>query len=103
MTYHEEFLELWALWDKKQKKAESQEAWKMKPLDCPPHSELKAILKQHRDWHRANTELPFIPCLVSWFAGRRWEDELESPEHERAKLIQQRAESFGFVDTRYLQ
>jgi hypothetical protein len=77
--HREDFAAVWAIYPKKEAKADALKAWKQ--LD-PPVS-LVAIIQQavlqqtENNW--AGRETRFIPSLGPWLRGRRWEDAIVAP------------------------
>jgi hypothetical protein len=68
--------EFWALYPRKDSKANARKAWnKLKPDDELRAKILAALATQAEGWRERGTERRFIPHPATWLNGARWDDE----------------------------
>lgn len=77
-----EFIELWAMYPRKEKRLEAVKAWREFDTEAPLDKILTALEWQMRSpgWLRNGGQ--YIPLLASYLRGKRWEDQqLSAPIH----------------------
>ncbi len=84
--YTPDFETVWKQWPVKEDKQRSFKAWQSKKglLGFPSTEEMLAItesLKASRNWQEG-----FVPYLVTWLNGHRWEDEVEKEESPKERI-----------------
>lgn len=88
MTKEQEqgFIKFWTLWPKRVAKADAMKAWTaVDPKEYPAIFEAVPCHFEQPNWKKDG--MAYAPYPATWLRGKRWEDEVKTPEDRDIELL----------------